>query len=296
MNVDISVPESEPREFPERLGRYRLIRRISRGGMAQVYEARRESLAGVAPRVALKVILPEHALDENFRHLFINEAQVGSQLQHPNLVQIQDFDQQEDLFYLVMEYVERGPGKPSSQRQLGENLARLHEVRKSFFGWNRDNAIGSTHQPNDPSDDWSTFYRERRLRFQFDLAAQRGKCFQGSEELLECVPDLLADHEVFPPLLHGDLWGGNADCDAKGEPFVFDPATYYGDRETDLAFTEMFGGFSTDFRKAYEGIFPLDVGYSQRKILYNLYHLLNHFNIFGGGYASSAQRSIDELL
>ena len=106
MNVDIPEPGSGTREFPERLGRYRLIRRISRGGMAQVYEAKRESLAGVAPRVALKVILPEHALDENFRDLFINEARVGSQLQHPNLVQIQDFDQQGDLYYLVMEYVE----------------------------------------------------------------------------------------------------------------------------------------------------------------------------------------------
>jgi len=106
MNVDIPGAGSDTRDFPERLGRYRLIRRISRGGMAQVYEAKRESLAGVAPRVALKVILPEHALDENFRDLFINEARVGSQLQHPNLVQIQDFDQQGDLYYLVMEYVE----------------------------------------------------------------------------------------------------------------------------------------------------------------------------------------------
>ncbi len=104
--VDIQAPESEEEELPERLGRYRLVRRISRGGMAQVYEARRESLAGVAPRVALKVILPEHASDPNFRDLFINEARVGSQLQHPNLVQIQDFDQQADLYYLVMEFVE----------------------------------------------------------------------------------------------------------------------------------------------------------------------------------------------
>ncbi len=106
MSVELSGLETGERDFPERLGRYRLVRRISRGGMAQVYEARRESLAGVAPRVALKVILPEHAEDQNFRDLFINEARVGSQLQHPNLVQIQDFDQQGDLYYLVMEYVE----------------------------------------------------------------------------------------------------------------------------------------------------------------------------------------------
>ncbi|MFP6899934.1 MAG: fructosamine kinase family protein [Opitutales bacterium] len=198
--------------------------------------------------------------------------------------------------FLVLEYLETGPGDSSSQKKLGERLARLHQVRKPRFGWTRDNAIGSTPQSNDPCDDWASFYREQRLRFQFDLAAQKGKRFRGSEKLLGRVSDLLAGHEVFPSLLHGDLWGGNAACDTQGEPFVFDPATYYGDRETDLAFTEMFGGFSPDFRSAYEETFPLDVGYSRRKVLYNLYHLLNHFNIFGGGYASSAQCSIDELL
>ncbi len=202
----------------------------------------------------------------------------------------------EDRAFLVLEYVEAGSDGPSSQRQLGENLARLHQVRKPRFGWIRDNAIGSTPQPNDPCDDWASFFRDRRLRFQFDLAARKGKRFRGAEELLERIPELLAGHKAFPSLLHGDLWGGNAACDKKGEPFVFDPATYYGDRETDLAFTEMFGGFSVDFRQAYERTFPLDVGYPRRKVLYNLYHLLNHFNIFGGGYASSAQSSIDELL
>ena len=95
-------------EIPEYLGRYRLVKRISTGGMSHVYEARRESLAGVAPKVAIKVILPEHANDENFRKLFINEARIGSQLQHPNLVQIQDFEQENDRYYLVMEFVE-GP-------------------------------------------------------------------------------------------------------------------------------------------------------------------------------------------
>ena len=202
----------------------------------------------------------------------------------------------DDRSFLALEFIETGPDSPASQRQLGENLARLHKIRKEFFGWNRDNAIGSTPQPNDRGDDWVAFYRDHRLRFQFDLAARKGKRFQGTEKLLERVPELLAGHEVFPSILHGDLWGGNAAADTKGTPFVFDPATYYGDRETDLAFTEMFGGFSTDFRKAYENAFPLDVGYPRRKILYNLYHLLNHFNIFGGGYATSAQGSMGELL
>jgi len=201
-----------------------------------------------------------------------------------------------DCSFLALEFIETGPDSAASQRELGKSLARLHLIKKDFFGWNRDNAIGSTHQPNHRGNDWAIFYRDHRLGFQFDLAARKGKRFQGTEDLLERVPELLAGHEVFPSILHGDLWGGNAANSALGTPFVFDPATYYGDRETDLAFTEMFGGFSSDFRKAYENTFPLDVGYPQRKILYNLYHLLNHFNIFGGGYASSAQASMEELL
>ena len=175
-------------------------------------------------------------------------------------------------------------------------LARLHRIEQPYFGWSRDNAIGATPQPNPCSDDWPAFYREHRLRHQFHLAAKCGKTFPGTNELLDHVAAFFADYSPHPSLLHGDLWGGNAACDVAGHPFVFDPATYYGDRETDLAFTEMFGGFSTDFRKAYENAFPLDVGYPRRKILYNLYHLLNHFNIFGGGYATSAQGSMQELL
>tara|TARA_B100000959_G_C14815949_1_gene555853 strand:+ start:54 stop:917 length:864 start_codon:yes stop_codon:yes gene_type:complete len=238
--------------------------------------------------------------DSSFLPLFEAEAEALREIAETNTIRVPipvcHGLASGDRAFLVLEYVEIGSDGPSSQRQLGQSLARLHQVRKARFGWTRDNAIGSTPQPNDPSDDWATFYRDQRLLFQFDLAAGKGKRFRGSDELLERVPELLADHEIFPSILHGDLWGGNAACDLNGEPFVFDPATYYGDRETDLAFTEMFGGFSIDFRQSYEDTFPLDVGYPRRKILYNLYHLLNHFNIFGGGYASSAQSSIDELL
>ena len=237
--------------------------------------------------------------DGSFLPLFEAEAEALEEISATNTIKAPApicHGVAQERAFLVLEYMETGSDNSSSQEKLGERLARLHQVRKPQFGWTRDNAIGSTPQSNDPCDDWATFYRDQRLQFQFDLATRKGKRFRGSDELLERTPELLADHEVFPSLLHGDLWGGNAACDAEGEPFVFDPATYYGDRETDLAFTEMFGGFSPAFRKAYADTFPLDVGYSRRKVLYNLYHLLNHFNIFGGGYASSAQSSIDELL
>ncbi len=115
------------------------------------------------------------------------------------------------------------------------------------------------------------------------------------EKLLAAIPELLA-HQVQPSLVHGDLWGGNAGCTASGEPVIFDPATYFGDREVDIAMTELFGGFPAAFYKGYNEVFPLDAGYEQRKTLYNLYHILNHFNLFGGSYASQANRMIDQIL
>ena len=107
---------------------------------------------------------------------------------------------------------------------------------------------------------------------------------------------LLKDAAIKPALLHGDLWGGNAGFDRAGAPLVFDPATYYGHREADLAMTELFGGFSANFYAAYRDAFALDAGYAVRKQLYNLYHVLNHFNLFGGGYARQAETLIDRLL
>ncbi|MGH7998842.1 MAG: fructosamine kinase family protein, partial [Brasilonema sp.] len=109
-------------------------------------------------------------------------------------------------------------------------------------------------------------------------------------------PEILAHHKPQPSLVHGDLWGGNAGCTVSGEPVIFDPATYYGDREVDIAMTELFGGFSAAFYRGYNQVWRLDEGYEQRKTLYNLYHILNHFNLFGGGYLSQANRMITQIL
>ena len=128
------------------------------------------------------------------------------------------------------------------------------------------------------------------------MAQSKGRSFDGAQKLLESIESFFTDYSPHPSLLHGDLWGGNASCDSSGVPFLYDPASYYGDREADLAFTYMFGGFSSSFYDAYNQEYPLNAGFPQRKTLYNLYHELNHFNLFGGGYASSAQSSIDQLL
>jgi protein-ribulosamine 3-kinase len=198
--------------------------------------------------------------------------------------------------FLVLEYIEEGRNSANGQVKLGTQLARLHRTSQPYFGWSTDNCIGATPQPNPRSDNWPAFYRDHRLAHQFDLAANKGRKFEGAQTLLESIGSFFTTYTPHPSLLHGDLWGGNAGYDIESEPFIFDPASYYGDREADLAFTYMFGGFSSAFYDAYQKEYPVDAGFRIRKTLYNLYHELNHYNLFGGGYASSAQSSIDQLL
>ena len=198
--------------------------------------------------------------------------------------------------YLVLEYIEEGSSGPNGQATLGSLLAQMHRVVQPHFGWSMDNCIGATPQPNPASQNWGTFYRDHRLAHQFKLAENKGRTFNGAQTLLDQINSFFTTYTPHPSLLHGDLWGGNAGYDRDGIPFLFDPASYYGDREADLAFTYMFGGFSSAFYDAYEKEYPVDPGFRIRKTLYNLYHELNHFNLFGGGYASSAQSSIDLLL
>lgn len=199
--------------------------------------------------------------------------------------------------YLVLEWLELGRGNTQSWEKMGQQLAAMHQwVGKDAFGWDRNNTIGSTPQINTWTAAWGEFYVEHRLGYQFGLAKRRGGHFPNQERLLEAIPELLADRQPQPSLVHGDLWGGNASCTVEGEPVIFDPAAYYGDREVDIAMTELFGGFPTAFYRGYNEVFPLDPGYERRKPLYNLYHILNHFNLFGGGYASQASGMIEQIL
>ncbi|MGD8557015.1 MAG: fructosamine kinase family protein [Chromatiales bacterium] len=198
--------------------------------------------------------------------------------------------------WLVMEYIPmRGP---ADARLAGEQLALMHRKQAAAFGWRLDNTIGSTPQPNGWMEEWGAFLREQRLGFQLQLAARNGyggRLQTKGEKLLASL-DQLVDHAPVPSLLHGDLWGGNIGYDDDGNPVIFDPAVYYGDREADLAMTELFGGFGRAFYDAYNDAWPLDSGYEVRKTLYNLYHILNHLNLFGGGYAGQAQGMIERLL
>ena len=235
----------------------------------------------------------------SFLPFFEAEAHALTEIKNTKTVRVPEvitYGTGSDQAYLVLEYIEEGATSSAGQAELGTQLARLHRVNQPFFGWSMDNCIGATPQPNPRSDDWVSFYRDHRLVHQFELAARKGRKFEGSQTLLDSLDSFFYNYSPHPSLLHGDLWGGNASQDSKGHPFIFDPASYYGDREADLAFTYMFGGFSSSFYNAYERELPLDSGFKQRKTLYNLYHELNHFNLFGGGYASSAQSSINQLV
>lgn len=201
--------------------------------------------------------------------------------------------------WLVLEYIEMASPEPTTYSELGEQLALMHSHSAPVFGWTRDNTIGSTLQPNTQTSNWVTFLRERRIGYQLELAQARGAPpglqDRGRRLLLE-LPAFFSDYQPEPSLLHGDLWGGNWSCDSQGKPVLFDPAVYYGDREADLAMTELFGGFNDSFYQSYGNAWPLDPGYGTRKVLYNLYHILNHYNLFGGGYARQALDMVDSLL
>ena len=203
------------------------------------------------------------------------------------------------LAFLVLEWIELGSSTNRAEALLGEQLATQHRVTAAEFGFRRDNTIGSTPQLNRTCTDWVEFFRERRLRPQLDLARRNGHAGALQERgllLLDLMGAYFASHRPVPSLLHGDLWGGNWGVDAAGAPTIFDPAVYYGDREADLAMTRLFGGFGNAFYTAYQGNWPLDPAAGSRRTLYNLYHVLNHANLFGGGYGGQALSMIERLL
>ena len=199
--------------------------------------------------------------------------------------------------YIVLEWLDLGRGNSSSWLEMGRQLAQMHSTGTvERFGWEMNNTIGSTPQINTWMDSWADFFAEQRIGYQLRLADRKGGNFPDTDKVVAAVRDKLADREPEASIVHGDLWSGNANITKDGQPTIFDPATYYGDREVDLAMTELFGGFPNSFYQGYNQQWQLDSSYQQRKTIYNLYHILNHFNIFGGGYASQAQRMIQQII
>ena len=202
---------------------------------------------------------------------------------HIRVPQVLDVGVKDGKAFIALEHLDLT--RSGDYAALGRMLAKLHRQTGPRFGWTRDNYIGLAPQQNGWCDDWAEFWVTRRMEPQLSLARDKG--FNVSMPSMH----LLQGHKPQPSLLHGDLWNGNAGFTADG-PVMFDPAVYYGDRETDLAMTELFGGFPAAFYRAYNEAFPLTPGYEKRKHLYNLYHLLNHLNLFGQGYLGQVKATL----
>ncbi len=201
--------------------------------------------------------------------------------------------------WLVLEWLDLEGLSPASGRRLGAALAAQHRVPQARFGWEKDNFIGASVQVNGWSEDWLAFWRDKRIHAQLRMAMKNrypSRLIDRGERLLADCEAFYRSHRPVPSLLHGDLWGGNASALADGTPVVFDPAVYCGDREADLAMTELFGGFPKDFYAAYREAWPLDDGYATRRDFHNLYHVLNHANLFSGGYVEQSARLVEQLL
>ena len=212
-------------------------------------------------------------------------------------------DAQGGCSFLLMEFLESGMRRADYWEALGRQLAAMHRADPSAwtkggrYGFVQDNYIGASVQENSSRDHWVSFFRDCRLKPQlawadryFDAADKRN-----AARLLERIPELLAE-PAYPSLLHGDLWSGNVMPGHDGCAWLIDPAVYVGHAEADLAMTELFGGFSPRFYAAYKEAAPLQEGYDRRKDLYNLYHMLNHLNLFGRSYLGAVRRIMGEYV
>lgn len=206
-------------------------------------------------------------------------------------------DDPEEGGFLVMEYIEAAAGRiPDFWEDFGESLANMHRAETSRFvsngkyGFCQDNYIGSRAQDNMPQDSWAEFLRNKRLSPRFEEAMP----YFNSERrrrvayLLDHI-DKWIDEPEHPSLIHGDLWSGNFIVGSDGKAWLIDPAVYVGDADADIAMTELFGGFSGRFYRAYRSVLPERTGYEERRDIYNLYHLLNHLISFGGEYLSHVE-------
>lgn len=235
--------------------------------------------------------------------MFRNEANGLRELAKAKSVRVPEVQLQGDGF-LLLEFIPQGGRKRDFFEDFGRRFARMHRYHAEYFGFYEDNFIGATPQINIPEGDettnWTSFYMNKRLLFQFQLAERNGytdeKLRSGFRKLEEKIEDVLSGSEESPALLHGDLWSGNYMSDENGEPVIIDPAVYYGHREADLAMTKLFGGFSSEFYAAYREAYPLPDGYEYRENIYLLYHVMNHLNLFGSSYYGQAVRLIQSYL
>jgi len=201
-----------------------------------------------------------------------------------------------DKSYLVLNYIPLAEAKYQQWYHLGQQLANMHKSSgHGQFGWQTDNFIGDTMQPNTWSSNWKTFFAEQRIAWQLQLLHEKSINIGNIDHITQVCHDALKHHHVEPCLVHGDLWQGNLGF-TESNSIIFDPACYYGDREVDIAMTELFGHLPFDFYRGYQEVFPLPDSYEQRKLIYNFYHVLNHANLFGGNYIDQSKAILTRIM
>ncbi|MDX1300769.1 fructosamine kinase family protein [Photobacterium sp.] len=230
--------------------------------------------------------------------MFETEAESLRILNEADCVQVPQFFHVgtcRDKSFIILNYLPTKAIDSDTAFILGQQLAKLHQWgEQPEYGFDFDNYIGITPQPNKWRRRWCRFFAEQRIAWQLQLCEEKGIKFGNIDTITGNVIKLLMNHQPKPSLLHGDLWHGNTALTVTG-PLIFDPATYWGDRECDIAMTELFGGFPASFYQGYQSVWPLDDGYQDRRDLYNLYHVLNHCNLFGGDYLAQAEHTIEKL-
>ncbi|MBL1141519.1 MAG: phosphotransferase [Proteobacteria bacterium] len=203
--------------------------------------------------------------------------------------------------FIVMEVFKEGLPANDWQVQMGRRLAQLQlATKKEQFGFEQNNYLGTTKQINNWSDNWLEFWRGQRLGYQLELFSSKtdkdDPLLKAGEQLINKLDSIISNISEPAVLLHGDLWSGNAAANEKGEPVIFDPASYYGHREAEIGMMRMFGGFDSHCEAAYAEVWPLEDGAEQRICLYRLYHELNHLNLFGSGYYQTCLSTMHSLL
>ncbi|MEH8021043.1 fructosamine kinase family protein [Rheinheimera metallidurans] len=200
-----------------------------------------------------------------------------------------------DKSFIVLEYLPFGGDTTNGWHNLAQDLAALHQQQQAVYGFDWDNSLATNTQPNKWQPNWSVFFSEQRIGWQLQLLHEQGLGFGKVDEIVEKTRQRLQGYQPKASLLHGDFWRGNLGF-IGDMPAIFDPACYYGDRETDIAFSTLFGRLPDAFYQSYQQHYPLDKNYEQRKDLYNLYHVLNHANLFRGAYLIQAQELIKKLF
>ena len=201
-----------------------------------------------------------------------------------------------EFAFIVLEWLALDELPHTHWSAMGEHLAKLHQKhQQAMFGFDTDNYLSSTPQPNQWHKKWDVFFAEERIGWQLQLLAEKGIILADPEQLINLVKETLHNHHVLPSLIHGDFWRGNMGF-VNNIPTLFDPACYYGDREVDIAMSELSAPLPEEFYSTYNHQYPLAQGYEQRKLVYQLYPILNNANIYAGHYLNQAKDHVDKLI